>query len=91
MRGKGFGFLAEWLGERSHNPLGNVYVSSSHLLRFYFIFLKRESGEIFFEICRDNRRDSETLEEIILRRVRPFVCNLVQTALIFGQNLVHFD
>jgi len=31
----------------------------------------RESGEIFFEICKDNRRDSETLQEMILRRVRP--------------------
>jgi len=31
----------------------------------------RESGEMFFEICKDNRCDDETLEEIILRRVRP--------------------
>ena len=28
---------------------------------------------MFFEICKDNRCDDETLEEIILRRVRPFL------------------
>ena len=31
----------------------------------------RETGEIFLEICKDNKRDKPTLEEIILRRVRP--------------------
>jgi len=31
----------------------------------------RESGEIFLEICPNNKRDAATLEEIILRRVRP--------------------
>lgn len=32
--------------------------------------MSRETGEIFLETCKDNKRDKPTLEEIIVRRVR---------------------
>ena len=31
----------------------------------------RETGELFMEPCKDNKRDRQTLMEIIRRRVKP--------------------
>ena len=41
------------------------------MINILLIDSPRETGEVFLDICPNNKRDAETLESIILKRVRP--------------------
>ena len=60
------------VGSVAGGMLGCWVVWSGELSAVWEIHeLPRETGECFMELCKDNKRDRPTLEEIILRRVKP--------------------